>query len=232
MKHLKNIKYLVVGAGRSGTGFMANLISTSKNCGHEAIFNDYGISCNDELNNSEYESSFYAVPFISQMDKSVKILHIVRDPELVINSFYKMGVFSDNCLQFLTRGKYLKFFFRVFIKPNKVIKRLKSFYRNKYFMTLFIKDYGHLTEIKRIERYWFTWNKMIESQVRNNRNAYLRINMNEVEKKINEIDNFFDIKIDKSKLEFLDRNKKNFKRKSISFRLEKETLDLKRLYFA
>lgn len=228
---MKNIKYLVFGAGRSGTGFMANLISTSKICGHEAIFNEYGISCNNASSNCEHESSFYAVPFISQMDKSVKILHIVRDPELVINSFYKMGVFSDICLQFLTRGKYLKFFFRVFIKPKKVIRRLKSFYRNKYFMTLFVKYYARLTEVKRIERYWFTWNTMIESQVRNNGNPYLRINLNEVEEKINEIDNFFDIKVDKSKLEFLFRNKKNFKRKSISYALEKETLDLKKLYF-
>lgn len=98
-------------------------------------------------------------------------------------------------------------------------------------MTLFVKDYARLTEVKRIERYWFTWNTMIESQVRNNGNPYLRINLNEVEEKINEIDNFFDIKVDKSKLEFLFRNKKNFKRKSISYALEKETLDLKKLYF-
>ena len=229
---MKNVKYLVVGAGRSGTGFMAELISTSKKCGHEIIFNEYGVCCDDELNTSEYESSFYAVPFIFQMSKDIKILHIVREPELVINSFYKMGVFSDNCIQFLTRGKYLKFILRVIFKPHKVIRRLKSFYRNKFFMSLFIKNYQHMSQIKRAESYWVTWNKMIESQVIKNGNEYLRININAVENKINEIDKFFNIKIDQSKLGDLDRNKKSFKRQSVSNILEEETIRLKKLYFS
>ena len=130
------------------------------------------------------------------------------------------------------RGNDISFTFDFMGKKKFKQTHLKSFYRNKFFMSLFIKKYKHLTEVKRIESYWLTWNKMIESQVIKNGNQYLRININAVENKINEIDEFFNIKIDQSKLGDLGRNKKSFKRQSASNILEQETIiDLKTYYF-
>ena len=106
------LNYLVTGTGRCGTLYMAKLLSSiGIPCGHESVFtfngyehakqvlnNDLPIknSFISLLNGTEWfdpedmqaESSYMAAPFLkTDLLKNTKIIHLVRHPFLVINSF-------------------------------------------------------------------------------------------------------------------------------------------------
>lgn len=98
----KLIKYLVIGAGRSGTGYMAHLLNSHGiTCGHESIFG-YPPNLKKYLKsmcNSKYEadSSWLAVPFIQSIietNPDIKFIHITRHPVDVIKSFVELDLFN------------------------------------------------------------------------------------------------------------------------------------------
>jgi hypothetical protein len=88
-----SIKYIVTGTGRCGTMFFAKyLTSAGINCGHELIFTNSGVeAANKNLlinNNVQADSSYMAAPYLSHsLLKNAKIVHLVRDPIKVLNSF-------------------------------------------------------------------------------------------------------------------------------------------------
>ena len=98
------ISYIVIGTGRSGTGFMSKLLTNNGiKCGHVSIF---GVPCdlniykkkmyNTDLN---ADSSWLSVPFIDEITKlndCIKFIHVVRDPIKVIKSFIELDLFNDN----------------------------------------------------------------------------------------------------------------------------------------
>lgn len=161
---------MVVGTGRSGTVFMARLLtSIGIPCSHEMVFDYCGL--NDairrlrgeshlelswtsrsiylqdraveidpwlpDLNSIQAEASFMAVPFLGcEVLSDSKIIHVVRDPIKVVNSFCN----------------YIDYF-RLSEPTNA--------YEN------FI--YSHIPELKkdmsrydRAALYWIRWNQMIE----------------------------------------------------------------------
>jgi hypothetical protein len=108
-----NLRYVVTGTGRSGTVYLANLLTKcGVPCGHESIFTPWGLeeararlegrteahvsaisreSCGDWAPNPRElvaDSSYMAAPFLDQpILQEATILHIVRHPLDVINSF-------------------------------------------------------------------------------------------------------------------------------------------------
>jgi hypothetical protein len=115
------LKYLIVGTGRSGTVFMARLLtSLGIPCGHESVFNVEGLDKASQIISGvakpslshtsmvswkngeriteaewlsdvsliEADSSYMAAPFLnSSILKETQILHVVRNPFKVVNSF-------------------------------------------------------------------------------------------------------------------------------------------------
>jgi hypothetical protein len=86
------LKFVVVGTGRCGTAYMAQLLSRmGVPCGHEWVYSDH------PRRYPELEilgdSSAQAVPFLDQFPGLV--LHQVRDPLRVIGSFLGFGLFKD-----------------------------------------------------------------------------------------------------------------------------------------
>lgn len=116
------LKYVVTGTGRSGTVYMARLLtSVGILCGHETVFDYCGIvgakkrldeqeklrlsiassisydKSTGEFNHIDWhpdiqsivaESSYMAAPFISdELVNGAKIIHAVRHPVHVVNSF-------------------------------------------------------------------------------------------------------------------------------------------------
>ena len=129
-----NLKYIIASTGRSGTVYMARLLtSVGVPCGHESIFTWQGIEkaknilCDSHKPNLSYtssmdfvdgiwipkekwlenideieaESSYMAVPFLSdECLKDTKIIHVVRNPIKVINSFCNhIGYFKEKTPQ-------------------------------------------------------------------------------------------------------------------------------------
>lgn len=88
-----SLKYIVTGTGRCGTMFMAKfLISAGINCGHEVIFTNDGLEVakNKMLLYSglEADSSYMAAPYLRfPILDNATIIHLVREPMKVINSF-------------------------------------------------------------------------------------------------------------------------------------------------
>ena len=110
---MTKLQYIVTGTGRSGTVYLANLLTKcGLPCGHESVFTPWGLdealarldgrspiqvsaislaSCGDwfaDASNLVADSSYMAAPFLGHaVLQDVQVLHIVRHPMDVINSF-------------------------------------------------------------------------------------------------------------------------------------------------
>jgi hypothetical protein len=110
-----HLKYLITGTGRCGTVFCArSLTNLGIPCGHESIFDWRGLELaikkiNGEktpelslvaaknvldeewsldLNSLEAESSYMSAPYLThEIIKGTAVIHVVRDPVKVVNSF-------------------------------------------------------------------------------------------------------------------------------------------------
>ena len=110
---MKRLQYVVTGTGRSGTVYLANLLTASGiPCGHESIFTPWGLeeararlggripidvslisrqSCGawqPNLADLVADSSYMAGPYLDdELLHDTRIIHAVRHPLAVINSF-------------------------------------------------------------------------------------------------------------------------------------------------
>lgn len=101
-----DLKYIVVGTGRSGTVFMAKVLTqVGFPCGHETIFNERGIfkdpsdwdishlskeTTGDWIKDKTQivaDSSYMAVPHLQDYSNA-KVIHVIRNPLKVVRSFY------------------------------------------------------------------------------------------------------------------------------------------------
>lgn len=118
-----NLKCLVTGTGRCGTVYMAKLLtSLGVPCGHESVFDWNGLegaikrlkghkdntlskisqeNCNDpnwiDPKTIQAESSYMSAPFLDNcILKHTRLVHVVRNPVDVINSFRNsLNYFQD-----------------------------------------------------------------------------------------------------------------------------------------
>jgi len=100
------LDYLIVGSGRCGTKYCQQLLcSLGIGCSHEAVFHINVTNAEIyPLVGEEYwhwkegyvaESSFMAAPFLSNpILTNTKIIHLIRDPIKVIQSFVGLNFFS------------------------------------------------------------------------------------------------------------------------------------------
>jgi hypothetical protein len=110
---MKQLQVIVTGTGRSGTVYFANLLTrVGIPCGHESLFTPWGLdeaiarlegrhgvdvsaisreSCGEWCPNPQEvvaDSSYMAAPWLDQdLLKEVPVIHVVRHPLKVINSF-------------------------------------------------------------------------------------------------------------------------------------------------
>lgn len=89
---MKTPWFAVIGTGRCGTGYLATLLrrATSLQCGHEQWFGINGPTRRD----LDGDSSWLAVPGIESGLWSGKVVHLVRTPSGVADSFDALGFFD------------------------------------------------------------------------------------------------------------------------------------------
>lgn len=147
------MKYIVVGTGRSGTGFMSKLLSLNGiDCGHESVI-DRSMNKQqvyDSINYTKYaaESSWLAVPyidFIASNFPEIKFIQVKRNPYKVVKSFYRIDFFNPN------RDKL----------TNRLVKE-----------TIDIKG---LDSVDCAVRYYYEWHKMIRNKLPKNRSFVVDI---------------------------------------------------------
>jgi hypothetical protein len=179
---IKKLNYVVAGTGRSGTVFMAKLLtSLGIPCGHETIFQCDGMEYNlARLQNSpempslsvsmvakrasinetwfgknrriEADSSYMAAPFLDHACLTeTKIIHVVRHPLKVINSFVNgFGYFKSDS-------------HKIDAVPNGWLYSPGEYHR---FMYQYVPELysDSLSPIEKASIYYVKWNEMIEKK--------------------------------------------------------------------
>lgn len=118
------MKFIITGCGRSGTNYVASrLNSAGVNCGHENVFTVNG----PVLDASYYDgdSSWFAAPYLGNVFPDACVLHVVRNPLKVIESFHKIGLCASYRYRHITKGKGLKDVFSYRKNPIKLIERVR-----------------------------------------------------------------------------------------------------------
>jgi hypothetical protein len=92
MALIPSLRFVIVGTGRCGTTFTAQLLQLADiPVEHEAVFTETGPKHAGIL---EGDASWMAVPYLAQFDGAV--LHQVREPLAVIDSLLDLGLFASD----------------------------------------------------------------------------------------------------------------------------------------
>jgi tetratricopeptide (TPR) repeat protein len=88
-------KLLVMGCGRSGTGFVAKVLTEAGlKAGHERVFHPG--TRTPEWGATQVESSWLALPWLPTLGSDVHVLHLVRNPIKNARSWMGVGMFATN----------------------------------------------------------------------------------------------------------------------------------------
>lgn len=105
----KGLDIIIVGTGRCGTGFMSKLLTSAGiPCGHEATYSvTRGFIDKPDLS---ADSSWLVSPLLddSRFDDTT-IIHVVRKPLNIINSFISFGFYKDTGIYSAHYNHILKF---------------------------------------------------------------------------------------------------------------------------
>jgi hypothetical protein len=95
-------RFVITGTGRCGTGYLAQLFRAMEiPCGHESIYTPLGPQ---DWTIRRADSSWLAAPFLKDLQATV--IHLVRNPLDVLNSFMGIGFFDDEADE---HGHYRQF---------------------------------------------------------------------------------------------------------------------------
>ena len=166
-------RFVVAGCSRSGTTYMAKLMSAlGLACGHERIFNIWrvcGIQNFSEPMKAFYEpdakqgdASFISIPYLDQLPEGTVVLHQTRNPLDVIRSHMGMRFFAD---------PYVPSMYLANEHPQ-----ILEFLR-RHCPVILEAD----TEVGRCMRYWYYWNRIAENAQANSRLIYLRYSVEEID---------------------------------------------------
>lgn len=198
-----NIRTIVTGVGRSGTTYLARLLtSMNLKCGHESIF-DYSedeiikerllnpekrvISTVSTQNRpvwidpkqTEAESSYLSAPYLNWPELSeIKIIHVYRNPIKVARSFIMdFNYFENN-------------------EPNKKNPFNELGFEEKIWR--FLPELSDIqTQAERFCYFYVKWNQLAKNNYKHKESLQVNIE----DKNINEkIINFLDLNCDKSNL--------------------------------
>lgn len=134
------MKTLIVGTGRSGTGWCAEVLNRAGiKCGHQAVFKHAQALGWEPVDWGDWEadSSYEAVPMLHRLT-DVRVILVVRHPLDTIRSWLEHGAFGDD-----------------------MATRFRDFTR--VLQTRFPQVLEHYTPIDRAAAYWLWWNRYADA---------------------------------------------------------------------
>jgi hypothetical protein len=204
---VKKLKYIITGTGRCGTCFFAKfLTSVGVPCGHEYIFgpqlDDVPVKLKRERSKLSAvsqegvpkwvdestiiaDSSLLAAPYLDhRMLKNCKIIHLARDPLLVISSFVlDGGYFVGYC-------------------PKDIWE---------YFIYTHVPELtAKMSAIERAVNYYIEWNKLIEEKAQGKERLFFRIDRDDLSKAMD----FLEINPSLLPISFSDKTCNTWKKRS------------------
>lgn len=185
--------FIITGCGRSGTNYIATrLRENGINCGHESVFQVSGPT----INNGGYDgdSSWFAALFLGDSFVEAPVLHVVRSPRKVIESFHKIGLCSASKCRHLTQGHgVLRFCVRNKFSLSKILDRLRYVDDHRRLLKEHTSVWDFDGEFYRLCEYWYQWNMLIEDVMPKNK-PYLRVRLDDVDIRWLEICEFLGVK--------------------------------------
>lgn len=150
-------RFLVTGAGRSGTGYIANVL-TALGCltGHEDIFGPKKLRDSEELfwpPEVPGDSSWLGAPYLDALPQGTVVLHQVREPVANVRSSLRIQFF-----------------------------RTQSWYRS--FAEQHAPALLSGSEAERCLCYWLEWNRMAESARTKPALEYFRYRLEDIDREI------------------------------------------------
>jgi hypothetical protein len=184
------LELVITGCGRSGTGFMASLLNASGiRTGHEDIYTAFGRRENTQ--GLQAESSWFAVPHLGELAPGTRIIHIVRNPRRVFDSFSRLGMFSDSTWHHFSRGMpALEFLVRFNINIARYRRRLAYVRACQAFVRDHTSSFDIPDEAGRIWQYWLQWNRMAGRNIAARGGAALRLRLEDAESRLPELEAF------------------------------------------
>lgn len=217
------LKYLITGTGRSGTVYLARVLtSLGIPCGHESIFDHHGvdgaierlsgkkeislsIASSIALKDKEFhpieawvdtssllaDSSYMAAPFLKHPILSeTKIIHAVRDPLKVVNSFCNyLGYFRNSHPSVIYGHEFERFMYNFVPELS-----------------------GKMTYYERGCLYVILWNQMITNHLKDRKYKFWRVE--------DSLEYIFDyLEVSPSEPAYQDRTANTFKKNDLNFSL-------------
>jgi hypothetical protein len=150
-------RFLVTGAGRSGTGYIANVL-TALGCltGHEDIFGPQKLRDAEEIlwpPDVPGDSSWLGAPYLDALPAGTLVLHQVREPVANVRSSLR--------IEFFRRPSW----YRGFAEQHAPTLLLGS-------------------EPERCLRYWLEWNRMAERACELPQLEYFRYRLEDIDQEI------------------------------------------------
>lgn len=173
--------FIITGCGRSGTNYLATrLMESGIKCGHESVFQVNGPTLNDGCYCGD--SSWFAAPFLGDVYLEAPVLHVVRSPRLVVESFHKIGLCAKYRWRHVTKGSgFFRFLLNNKMSLSKVLDRLNYVNAHRRLLEKYTSVWDDDLEFYRLCEYWFQWNLLIEEQSILSDRPYMRIKLEDVD---------------------------------------------------
>lgn len=177
------VRYIVTGCGRSGTGFLAeSLRNSGVPCTHEKFFSSKGrVQQIEDIGSGECEASWYAAPYLQNV-AGLKVVHVVRDPVKVANSFYRLGLFSLWGWRNLIMNPSISFLVKKLISNPKFFSaRASHAWRHQIYLRQNASDaLKKRGEVARCLWYWHDWNILVETNCNRHNIPCIRIRLEDL----------------------------------------------------
>jgi hypothetical protein len=181
---------LITGCGRSGTSYLADVLNVSgASCGHEAAYDVFG----QHHSSHRFESSWYAAPFLDQLPPRTPIVHLVRDPVRVIQSFHRLGLLSKRPFRHVTYGR-TGFHPKAWMLYRRQVRdRWHFVLEHRRFLERHLAVWSEHDEVQRLVTYWFRWNQMVEDNAAHLNLPYLRVRLEDLDQRLNDVAEFLGV---------------------------------------
>lgn len=173
-------KFLITGCGRSGTNYVADRLGAAGIlCGHENVF-----TVNGPVDSGAYvgDSSWFAAPYLDRIDRGIRVVHVVRDPRLVVNSFHRIGLCADSLFRHFAMGRTpMQCLIKYNINLPRALRRYNYVRAHRRMLADNSTCMEAPSEFKRLCEYWYQWNKLVESQAKEFSLPYLRVRLEDID---------------------------------------------------
>lgn len=179
--------FVVTGVGRSGTGYMAALLSSiGFRCGHERVFTPF-LDRAPTRGTFSSDSSWLAGPFVRQLPAGTVVLHQVRDPLAVVRSMLGTRFFDETFrLPVPQRARRLAFvaksttLFTLGCGPMPVRVPQRADYLGfvrRHTPEVFTTE----EQTVRAMRHWASWNRLVAEAAEESALHYLRYRVEDLD---------------------------------------------------